>query len=472
MSAARYQDARAEQSRWRNTIRAMRAIDGSSADVSAFERQNQINGVMRAGKVVCEVASCEAPVRGKRPSRTDLDEMFAKALLIFGNGQLYGAILTELIPARIRVSPAGDLLTERQILQEILRPGVEWFTQRKYSEAALSYGSPNVTEGEHKSLDPALRTSLEAEYRISVEALFDLLLALKEIAEERKQPVPILSRSEIAFRLGERATARGTDVLPFLDRLTLPSREGWFDLSDGLRSADVDITKFDRPHSLINRPLLALDRSENPKLMLSPVLAADAMFYSLSGLMEGSLNGSYWISDEARRYAGAQGKAAGDKFENDLAARLHAMGMEVIPRCKLPALLNQKVSADLGDIDILAITPDRGRLWVIEAKRLRLCRSESETATRMWDYRGVLVIDDQGRSRPDKMLRHLRRVTYLRERADRLTGGLKLPRVPEVLGLLIVDSPQPMNFHTLSSDPDTRSVFLDAIDSFPFWESE
>lgn len=61
MSAARYQDARAEQSRWRHTIRAMRVIQGRSADESAFEHQNQINAVMRAAKIICEIAASEAP---------------------------------------------------------------------------------------------------------------------------------------------------------------------------------------------------------------------------------------------------------------------------------------------------------------------------------------------------------------------------------------------------------------------------
>jgi len=66
------------------------------------------------------------------------------------------------------------------------------------------------------------------------------------------------------------------------------------------------------------------------------------------------------------------------------------------------------------------------------------------------------------------MLRHLRRVEYLRQRKERLSTRLKLPDVPEVLGLLVVESPQPMNFHTLKSDPDARCVFLDAISEFPF----
>jgi hypothetical protein len=257
-----------------------------------------------------------------------------------------------------------------------------------------------------------------------------------------------------------------------LERLTLPGRSGWLDLSSGLRSADIDFGKFDRPRSLINRPLLALDNTTNPALVLSPVLVADAFHYSLWGLTEGSLNDRYWVSTEARRFAGAQGKASGDAFEDELVARLRALRLEVIPRCKLSSVLNEKVPDELGDIDALAITPDRTRVWVIEAKNLRLCRSETEAASRMSEYRGDLVTDERGRQRPDKMLRHLRRVGYLRQHKDRLVAQLTLPGPPEVLGLLIVESPQPMNFHAMKSDPDARNVFLDAIDEFPFFEHQ
>ncbi len=471
MSAKRHQDARAEQTLWRNTIRAMRAIHGDSGDANALKRQFEINGVIRAAKVICEIAACEAPVSGaKRSSQIELDEMYAKALLIFGNGQLYGSIVTDFVPAKIRISPAGDLMIEREAMTNILSPGVEWVTRKRFDEAAEAYGLREKDEDpQRQPFDVALRRALEAEYQISVEGFFDLQYALAELAEERKQPVPVLSRSELAKWLAGNGRFRCREPLPLLERLTLPARKGWLDLTSGLLSTDIDFGKFDRPWSLINRPLLALDNTTDPALVLSPVLVADAFHYSLSGLTEGSLNNQYWVSAEARRFAGAQGKASGDAFEDELVARLRALRLEVIPRCKLSFVLNQKVPNELGDIDALAITPGRTRVWVIEAKNLRLCRSESEAASRMSEYRGDLVTDGQGQQRPDKMLRHLRRVSYLRQHKDRLIARLTLPGPPEVLGLLIVESPQPMNFHAVKSDPDARSVFLDAIDEFPFF---
>jgi hypothetical protein len=106
-AAGTYQASRLEQENWRATIGALRAIHGQEADVKAFKRQNAINAVQRAAKVVCEIAACEAPPSGGlRPSFDDLEEMYANALLLFSNSQLFGAIRVGLIEPTLRLSPA------------------------------------------------------------------------------------------------------------------------------------------------------------------------------------------------------------------------------------------------------------------------------------------------------------------------------------------------------------------------------
>jgi hypothetical protein len=107
-------------------------------------------------------------------------------------------------------------------------------------------------------------------------------------------------------------------------------------------------------------------------------------------------------------------------------------------------------------------------VWVIEAKNLRLCRSEIEVASRLYEYRGRTTMDRKGKEVPDVLLRHIRRIRYLRERNEALCHRLGLEMPPEVCGLLVVDSPQPMNFHMLEKMEDADSAFLDAIDKFKF----
>jgi hypothetical protein len=188
LAADSYQAARAEQQHWRGTIRAMRAIHGSTADADAFKRQNEINAAQRAAKAICEIAACEAPQNGGlNPGPLEMDELFARALLLFGNGQLFAAIRAGLIEPRLQISTAGDLLSERSVFEVTLRPGVEWIHSRALDEAASAYGRDTTQHRDAAAdsklpWDEGLRDALEEEYGDSPEALFDLQYA-RAIAE-------------------------------------------------------------------------------------------------------------------------------------------------------------------------------------------------------------------------------------------------------------------------------------------------
>lgn len=466
-----YQAARREQVRWRGTIRALRAIRGDQANQSAFERQNDINAVQRAAKAILEITACEAPDDGGlEPGRADVEELYAKVLLLIGNSQLFATIRAGLIPPKIKLSPAGDVMAERAILSKILEPGAVWTTNRSLDYASSEYAKKE--QGDWKPLEERsgwnadLKAAIEAEYGVSAEAFIDLQFALTEFAEASELSIIAARHSELAEILAKHPSFKDIDPQPILTRLTLQRRSSW---TAGLPEADIDLGRFDRPFSLINRPLLMVDdKQDDPLVLMSPVLVSDSVMYSLSGLMEGNLNNSFWQSDRARSYAGEQGRLAGEEFEESVAQRLRELGLDASSRSKLSAILNQKVPPELGDVDVFAITEARDRVYAIEAKDLRLCRTETEAAARMSEYRGRTVQDSKGREKPDKMLRHIRRVQYLRDRADAIAKNLKLPKKPEVKGLLIVDAPQPMNFHMLDELADSESAFLDTIASYKF----
>lgn len=474
LAAQQYQAARHEQSRWRRAIRAMRAISGAAADQKAFGRQNAINALQRATKSIMEVAACEAPFTGGlKPERQDLDEMFAKALLLFTNGQLFASIRAGLLEPKLAISPAGDLLSERSVFDAVLKPAAEWMNARALNEADRSYGRDRAAAarnaGERKlPLDQAVRGAIEAEYGVSAEAFVDLQFAVLQIIEGAGVDAVVMKRSMLSETLAANDAYPSDDPMPLLKRLTLSRRGSWLDRSSGLAESDIDLSRFDRPFSLIGRPLLALDDDTDPLVLVAPMLVSDSTMYALSGLMDGSLQNQFWTSPVAKQHVGEKSRIEGLKFEEQVADRLKGLGLQTRVRCKLSTVLNEKVSPELGDIDVLAVSSDRRRVWVIEAKNLRLCRTEVEVAARLSEYRGRLVKDSKGREKPDKLLRHIRRVQYLRERVATLRHRMQLDASAEVRGLLIVDAPQPMNFYMLNRMEDAESAFLDAIDAFRF----
>jgi hypothetical protein len=473
LAAGAYQAARAEQQHWRETIKAVRAIRGKTADTNAFKRQNAINVVQRGAKSICEIAACEArETGGLDPGRIDLEEMFARVLLLFGNGQLFASIRTGLIEPVLGISPAGDLLSDRSMIKSVFTPGLEWTNRHMLDEAAERYArdrSPaDAANGGRLQRDRELREAIEAEYGVSAEAFVQLQYALVEIAEKEGAGAFAMKRSELCGRLARNEEYPIDNVGALLDRLTLTRRQSWRDRSSGLTESDIDLSRLDRRFSIVNRPLPSINDEADPLLLVAPIFVSDSTMYSLSGLIEGTLNNQFWISVAARKYAGRQGDLAGKAFENDVAERLRGLGLKAWPRRKLSWALNEKVDDDLGDMDLLAVSPDRRRVWVIEAKNLRLCRTEAEVAARLSEYRGQMVRDSKGHEKPDQMLRHQRRIQYLRERRDRLCHRLELDVAPEVRGLLIFDTPQPMNSYMIERFPDSESVILDAIGDFRF----
>lgn len=466
----RYQAARHEQSRWRGTIRALRSIRGGQADEDSFSRQNEINAVQRAAKGILEIAACEAARDGGLvPSHIEVDELFAKTLLLVGNGQLFAAVRGGLIPPKLRVSPAGDVLCDREVFGKLLVPGATWVHTRALNAADRQYGTRKEPKAEPppERLDwcAELRAAVEGEYQTSAEAFVDLQFALIQAAERRGQGVFFARHSELLDELHRNDAYPRGDVDGLLRRLTLRCRRSW---DAELAEAERDLTKFDRRYSLINRPLLAIDRNDDPTVLVVPAFVSDAIMYAVDGLREGGLQGTFWDSPVARSYAGAMAKASGEVFEKSVEERLNALGLNARMRCSLSLLLNEKVDPKYGDIDVFAVSRDRRIVWIIEAKNLRLCRTETEVAARLSEYRGRMVKDSKGRERPDKLLRHIRRVEYLRARLSALARNLKLEGLHAVRGLLIVDAPQPMNFHMLDQLSDAESVFLDAIDTFRF----
>lgn len=82
----------------------------------------------------------------------------------------------------------------------------------------------------------------------------------------------------------------------------------------------------------------------------------------------------------------------------------------------------------------------------------------------MSEYRGKLT----GNGKPDKLLKHLNRVAYIRSNASALVRRLGLKRVPNVHGMVVVHAPQPMEQIASDVGPDGKCVMLTDIANVPW----
>lgn len=457
----------ADEQHWAVTARALRGIHGADADGKvSLEHRNATNANLRACAMLAEVAASHAPAEGGSPVGVmDLDELRAVALQHFGYCELLPALMGDRLTPRLVISPTGDLLYDHSFGMNTLTPSSTIMHAESRERDIERYQERMANPREERgSLEPELVHALEAEFHCSMRTFGDLSAATCDLAIADHRDVIILRRSELVQRLTTLSFGEGEAVKLMIERLTLRSRDGWADIPADAGPNDYDLGRFDRPQSIIGRPLVAIDAEEDPMIAAAPAVVERAAIHNLSGAYDGSLQDRFWSSKVMRSHVGRASNAAGNAFNVRVAETLAALGLDAAPGVAPWAALNQKATPEmklLGDIDVLAFSQDRLHVWVIEAKDIKLCRTLAETARRLSEYRGVPRHDNK----PDNLMRHLKRAAHIRENAEVLARRYKMSAVPVVHGLVVVDSPQPMAFVETNPSPDATFVRLKDIGS-------
>jgi len=368
---------------------------------------------------------------------------------------------------KIRISPTGDVLSDHSFGETTLEPIAQIKHAQDRESESDSYHSHYAEPNPAPSQPDGFLEAIEAEFNLPAEAFFSLSGALTELAIQHKTSTWIVRLSSLAERLATQEGFQGYDLMPALQRLLLPSRPGWLAIPADKKERDYDLSRFDRPQSMIGRPIVGISEGEDPLVVVAPGIIERSALHNIMGARGGGLHGEFWTSKEMRRFVGGMADRLGLEFNDQVAAAVAQLGLNARASVKPSDCLNQKATDELkrlGDIDVLAITDNGQHAWVIEAKDIRFCRTLAETASRLSDYRGVHKKD----GKPDNLMRHLRRVDYVRSHVADLAKRLKLSTEPKVHGLVIVDSPQPMAFLPSHSSPDARTMMLSDLKNVPW----
>ena len=465
-----YQAALGEQVRWRTSIRALRAIKGEKADRQAFAVQNDINLIRRSSKVICEIGACECGISGSmKIGREEIERLQSKCSLIINCSETLSGVRSGLFRPEVQIGSEGDLVIAKDRSLDLRSIGTGWLNAKILDDATIAYlrrRDPSIDDSvDNPDWYEGLCSAIEHEYHVPFDVYRDFASALCDIAERKQVSVFLIRQSRLLQLVRQIPRFRNEVTVKFLDRLILRRRRSWF---DGLTKVDRDLSRLDRAKSLINHPIAEIEGGLDPLLLVVPALVSEACLYSVSSLIHGLSNQRLLLSKEARRFAGQRGMIEGIKFQERVAAQISGSLLQVEVGWTLSKILHRKVSHKFGDVDILVINHKDSLVWVIEVKNLRLCRTSYEIASRISEYRGEEVIDRQGKKRPDKLLRHMRRVEYLRRQAPTLMGRFELSEVPSVRGLLVFDSPQPVQ----SGGPEDwirqEILLFGDVSSFPF----
>jgi hypothetical protein len=463
----RLEGANIDERLWMDTAGSALSLADDRADAEAVLRDQMWAGTaVRVGcRLLAEIVGSVPPggaVAKPEPGVFDVDEMLADTVLALQMGDLHAEIENGVTPPKVAVSLSGELLSQQDFGEAVVQPVGERVANRRIRSEIRRYERRVVQQEAVPTVDGKLPAeygeALAAEFGLTMDGIRTVRDELEDVALEKGEAVFRMRRSEVVKHIVAERGLPEPAVQRFFDQLTMPVRTTWSEPPEGFSRQEVEPWRSGRRLGFYARPLLPLDAGDDPELMIAPGALGTGLEWLTRRAFEGALPKEFWSSPQMKAWSIEATARESAEFAEDVGHRLEKLGLEVEVGVYASKILNTKTPPELGDIDVFAVDRARSRVWIVEVKDLGLCRSQREIALRLADYAGQV----NSRGRPDPMMKHLRRVRYVREQATGLAKHNRLTTPVDVRGLLVVSTPQPMMV-VEPADPDARVVLLDDL---------
>jgi len=388
-----------------------------------------------AYRVVAEMALCECPDRGGRKCGiTDVDFIAAEVATLIRTAHLSDAVDRELVTAGVGFRADGSIEADEGGADAFMASYLQACVQESIDLDVDAY--PDLfshPEIEQFDADDEFFVALRDELGIDIATAATCMHALQAVASDRSEVVVALSKSELQAEL-ERVDA---DIDPstfdlFLAAFGLEHRRRWDKPPSGFAMNDIMPWHFERRLSLMMRPVLVAESGDNPLIVYGVRQIRMGIQYA-STLLEIAV----WPKDRlrspiAQRYWEREELKRGKVFEDEIRELFDGDGRLAKPSIEMSTLGGDK---ELGQIDILVVSPSRRSWLVVECKWFGAARTPREVANWLQDFHG------RG---GDKLDKHLSRVKWLRENAGLAAKRLKLPAPEHIEPLIVTTSPVPL----------------------------
>lgn len=450
-----------ETDRWLRTARAILSLNAGTPDAAlASVRQiSKFNGGKLSTRLVAEMALCECPEGGGRDAGTiDIARFMANAMQIHYLGGWSEAIKYGSKKAEIRIMPLGDVHTEVGFDEAIVTPYGTALGTKRFRQGASSYEEHfeklQVVEEAEGSLDDEFKIAWTEHFRFTID---DLRLFIDNIEDEGIKRRALWFKADFA----ELAALNGVQpieaetVRRILDAFALTPRPTWASTPEGFLKRDWYPWRFRRRLSLISRPMIQLSSAGKPHYLVAPGLFRDGATKVIDYCLSGGYDAKDFPPGRMRSWIGAIENRRGHEFNHEVADRLKELGWQAKPNVVLPAILQEKLDRDYGDIDVLAWK--ESRVLVIECKDLELAMTAIEIARQLHDFRGEVGVN----GKPDRLKKHLMRVELLKNRASAVAKYTGSTAGIEIESYLMFSDIVPMTFSETASRHDVRLAILD-----------
>ncbi|WP_173200636.1 hypothetical protein [Geobacter sp. SVR] len=442
---ANCEKANTEEDHWKRTSAAVLGLHGDEpGTVDRYvEQMSKFAGANIASRILTEISLCACPTEGGIPlSDIELSKLIVRAAFVVGIGGLSDAIYYNALAPELTISPLGDLLFRDEFGQSVVEPMLtREIGNRFITNAPLQRGNY-----ENPQIVPQTKGHMSDEFLNiwKIEMGFDLDEARNIIDELEDKGINdhaaifmIKKREYLALVCSDKVHEDA--ARKFLDQFSLSTRPYWDKPPKGFSGKDIYPWRFGRRLSFATRPILIVDDSDDPLLIIAPGALRTGFIYVLNGAYYGQLEQDFFRTKEMRDTW--WGKASeGHTFNAEVSKALSDAGWQVRQNIGLPELLNRKIERNFGDVDVFAWRTDRKEVLVIECKDLSLARNYSEIAALLSGYQGAEIS-----GKADNLKKHLDRFSLLHEhgrQVQRFTGV----KDPQIVSCLVCSGVVPMQY--------------------------
>jgi hypothetical protein len=459
---ANSEKASAEADQWKRTSAAIIGLHGQvDATIQRYVKEtSKFAGAGIASRVLIEMAVCVCPLNnGTQLSDIELSKLIARASLLVRIGGLSDAIHYNALSPELTISSLGDVLFRDDFGDLVVQPMLSRVLGEKFiANAPLqkkNYDEPVFTSTSQGQIDEEFWCVWKVEMGFDLDEARNIIDSLENKGVTDHSAIYSISQSEY-FSLVCSSQVSGDVAAKFLEQFSLKTRRRWDKPSKGFVMKDIYPWRFGRRLSFVTRPILKVDGSDDPLLLIAPAALRKGFAYVVDGAHSGRFDQSFFQSDEMKN--SWWGKASeGHSFNAEVAQRLLDAGWQIRENIEIPEILNQRTEQDFGDVDVLAWRSDRQDVLVIECKDLSLARNYSEIAALLSSFQGT---DVDGK--PDSLKKHLIRVSILERSLERLQRFTDIHE-PNIVSCLVCSGVVPMQYSKIEALSKTHVGSVDDL---------